>query len=113
MNDFDAKRQQILDAFGIGNVASAAGNSSDPLRCYQVGDCDWFAATSSEQALELMREMVGDEDWDASDYEVTLTGDEMLDMRWCEEDEPSKDAGSLREWLAEAQEPGWLNGSEP
>jgi len=45
MNDFDAKRQQILDAFGIGNVASAAGNSSDPLRCYQVGDCDWFAAT--------------------------------------------------------------------
>nr|WP_177429581.1 MULTISPECIES: hypothetical protein [unclassified Pseudomonas] len=63
MNDFDAKRQQILDAFGIGNVASAAGNSSVPLRCYQVGDCDWFAATSSEQALELMREMVGDEDW--------------------------------------------------
>lgn len=113
MGDFKAKQQKILEAFGTGNVARAAGISSDPLRCYQVGDCDWFAATSSEQALELMREMVGDEDWDASDYVVTLTSDEMLDMRWREEDEPSKDAGSLREWLAEAKEPGWLNGTEP
>ncbi len=68
-------------------------------------------------ALQARRKNLGfrrtTPDWDASDYEVTLTGDEMLDMRWCEEGQPSKDAGSLREWLAEAKEPGWLNGSEP
>ncbi|EJY6032872.1 hypothetical protein N1Z63_004456 [Pseudomonas aeruginosa] len=31
MSDFKAKQQKILDAFGIGNVACATGNSSDPL----------------------------------------------------------------------------------
>lgn len=113
MSNFNETRQKINDAFGIGGVARAAGISSEPLRCYQVGDCDWFAATSPEQALELMREIVGDEDWDASDYEVTLSSDELLDKRWREEDEPDKDAGSLREWLADAKEPGWINGIEP
>lgn len=113
MSNFNEKEQKILDAFGIGNVARAAGNSSEPLHCYQVGDCDWFAATSSKQALDLMREIVGDEDWDASDYEVTLSSEELLDKRWREEDKPDKDAGSLREWLAEAKEPGWIGGTEP
>ncbi len=113
MANFNETRQKINDAFGIGGVARAAGISTEPLRCYQVGDYDWFAATSPEQALELMREIVGDEDWDASDYEVTLSSDELLDKRWREEDEPDKDAGSLREWLADAKEPGWLNGIEP
>lgn len=113
MSNFNEKQQKILDAFGVGNVARAAGVSSEPLRCYQVGDYDWFAATSPEQALELMREIVGDEDWDAGDHAVTLSSDELLDKRWREEDEPDKDAGSLREWLAEAKEPGWLNGIEP
>lgn len=108
-----AKQQKILETFGVGKVASAGARTNDPLRCYQVGDSDWFAATSAEQALELMREMVGDEDWDPSDYEVNLASEEMLDMRWREEDEPTKDAGSLREWLTEANEPGWLNGTEP
>ncbi|MFJ7794633.1 hypothetical protein [Pseudomonas sp. NPDC096950] len=113
MANFNETRQKINDAFGIGGVARAAGVSSEPLRCYQVGDYDWFAATSPEQALELMREIVSDEDWDASDHAVTLSSDELLDKRWREEDEPDKDAGSLREWLAEAKEPGWLNGIEP
>lgn len=113
MANFNETRQKINDAFGIGGVARAAGVSSEPLRCYQVGDYDWFAATSPEQALELMREIVGDEDWDASDHAVALSSDELLDKRWREEDEPDKDAGSLREWLAEAKEPGWLNGIEP
>ncbi|MEC4242254.1 MULTISPECIES: hypothetical protein [Pseudomonas] len=113
MANFNETRQKINDAFGIGGVARAAGISTEPLRCYQVGDYDWFAATSPEQASELMREIVGDEDWDVSDYEVTLSSDELLDKRWREEDEPDKDAGSLREWLAEAKEPVWLNGIEP
>lgn len=113
MNNFEKKKQKILDAFGIGNVAREAGHSSEPLRCYQVGDCDWFAATSSEQASMLMREIVGDEDWEASDYEVTLSSDELLDKRWREEDEPDKDIGSLREWLAVAKGPGWIAGTEP
>ncbi|WP_183133489.1 type IV pilus biogenesis protein PilI [Pseudomonas cannabina] len=77
------------------------------LRCYQVGDSDWFAATCPEQALELMREQVGDDE----EYEVELTTQTMLDARWREEDEPDKDAGSLREWLAEAKEPGWIGGT--
>lgn len=113
MSNFNEKQQKILDALGVGNVARAAGVSSEPLRCYQVGDYDWFAATSPEQAQELMREIVGDEDWDASDYDVTLSSDEVLDKRWVEEDAPGKDAGSLREWLSAATEPGWLNGIEP
>ncbi|WP_205300067.1 hypothetical protein [Pantoea sp. Tr-811] len=83
------------------------------LRCYQVGESDWFAATSAEQALELMREIVGDEDWDPEDYEVELTSEALLDKRWREEDEPDEDAGSLREWLAEAKEPRWIGGTEP
>ncbi len=113
MSTFNEKRQKILDAFGIGNVARAAGDSSEPLHCYQVGDYDWFAATSPQQALELMREIVGDEVWDPDDYEVTLTSGEVLDKRWVEKDEPGKDAGSLREWLSAATEPGWINGIEP
>ncbi|MBX8588583.1 hypothetical protein K5D56_04245 [Pseudomonas cichorii] len=79
------------------------------LCCYQVGDSDWFAATSPEHALELMHELVGDEE----EYEVELATQKMLDARWREEDEPDKDAGSLREWLAEAKEPGWIGGTEP
>jgi hypothetical protein len=78
------------------------------LDCYQVGESDWFAATSPEQALELMHELVGDDE----PYDVTLTGETLLDERWGSEDEPGKDAGSLREWLAAATEPGWLSGTE-
>lgn len=113
MTKLNEKQHKILDASGVGNVARAAGVLSEPLCCYQVGDCDWFAATSPEQALELMREMADEEDWDPSDYKVTLSSDEILDKRWREEDEPDKDVGSLREWLAEAEGPGWLNGIEP
>lgn len=78
------------------------------LRCYQVGDSDWFAATSPEHALELMQELVGDDE----EYEVALAGEDELDERWGDEEEPDKDAGSLREWLAAAKEPDWLAGTE-
>ena len=113
MSNLKAKQQKILDAFGVGNGTRTAGVSSNPLRCYQVGECDWFAATSAEQALDLMREVVGDDIWDPEDYEAELSSEELLDKRWVEEDEPGKDAGSLREWLAAAKEPGWIGGTEP
>lgn len=108
---------ELLGAVRSVRVVSSApqqdllGDENHPLglHCYQVGDSDWFAASSPEHALELMRELVGDEE----EYEVELTTQEMLDARWREEDEPDKDAGSLREWLAEAQEPGWIGGTEP
>lgn len=120
-------RQEDPDAFELlGAIRSVSvapprppqdllGDANHPagLRCYQVGDSDWFAATSPEEALALMREVVGDDMWDPEDYEAELSSKELLDKRWVEEDEPGKDAGSLREWLAAATEPGWLGGTEP
>lgn len=79
------------------------------LRCYQVGESDWFAATSPEHALQLMHELEGEEDMAA--YEVILSNDETLDQGWCHAGEPEKCVGSLREWLAAAKEPGWLAGT--
>lgn len=81
----------------------------DVLRCYKVGESDWFAASSPENALTLMQGIMGDEE----EYEVELTSDEELDARWSEEGAPTVDAGSLREWLAAAKEPGWIAGTEP
>lgn len=78
------------------------------LKCYQVGECDWFAAESPEQALALMHEIQGDND----DYEVVLVNEPMLDMNWHDEDPPHAVCGTLRQWLAEASEPGWLVGTE-
>lgn len=79
------------------------------LQCYQVGDFDWFAAFSPEQALELMHEEQGD----AEEYSVVQSTDAQLDERWGVQDEPGVDGGCLREWLAAAVEPGWLAGTEP
>lgn len=79
------------------------------LRCYQVGESDWIAATSPEHALQLMRELEGEEEM--AEYEVVLSSDETLDQGWCNADEPEKCVGSLREWLAAATEPGWLAGT--
>lgn len=86
---------------------------SDPfqapqLQCYQVGDADWFAAYSAEQALGLMQELARDEEG----YEVVLASDALLDERWSSEEASGADIGSLREWLKQATEPGWLGGTE-
>lgn len=78
------------------------------LLCYQVGDFDWFAATSPEEALKLMQELIGGD----VDHPVSLCSQETLDERWRDEEKPDEDVGSLREWLAEATEPGWLAGTE-
>lgn len=61
------------------------------LRCYQVGESDWFAATSPEHALQLMHELEGEEEMTA--YKVVLTSEEMLDQGWCDADEPEKCVG--------------------
>ena len=37
---------------------------------------------------------------------------ELLDKPWQEEDQPGVVVGTLRQWLAEAKEPGWLAGTE-
>ena len=81
------------------------------LQCYQVGDSDWFAATSPEHAVDLANEMCGEGTYTID--QVELTGDAMLDRRWQEEDAPGVDAGSLREYLAAATGPEWLAGTEP
>lgn len=84
-----------------------------PLLCYQVGESDWVAAQNPEQALAVLAEYNGD--WlrqDTDDYEVELASDKMLDLQWTGEDPPHATAGSLRQWLVEATEPSYLNGTE-
>ncbi|MGH8417984.1 MAG: hypothetical protein ACRER8_11990 [Pseudomonas sp.] len=84
-----------------------------PLLCYQVGEQDWVAAQNPEQALAVLAEYIGD--WlhqDTADYEVELASDQMLDLQWTDEDPPHAAAGSLRQWLADATEPTYLNGTE-
>ena len=84
-----------------------------PLLCYQVGDQDWVAAQNPEQALAVLAEHNGD--WlheNTEDYDVVLTGDSELDQQWQDEDAPGVPVGSLRQWLAEATEPCYLNGTE-
>ncbi|NMZ14666.1 hypothetical protein HBO07_25675 [Pseudomonas proteolytica] len=88
----------------IGDEIHAAG-----LHCYQVGESDWFAATSPEHALQLMHELEGEEEMLA--YGVVLSSDETLDEGWAEAEYPDKCVGSLREWLAAATKPGWLAGT--
>jgi len=54
-------------------------------------------------------------DWlrqDTDDFEVELASDKMLDLVWIDEDPPHAAAGTLRQWLAEAAEPSYLNGTE-
>jgi|GEM_PF-2563399 len=84
-----------------------------PLLCYRVGEQDWVAAQNPEQALAVLAEYNGD--WlheHSDDYDVVLTRDSELDQQWQDEDAPGTPAGSLRQWLAEATEPCYLNGVE-
>ncbi|MDB5997216.1 MAG: hypothetical protein JWP42_4352 [Pseudomonas sp.] len=84
-----------------------------PLLCYQVGDSDWVAAQNPEQALAVAHEMNGN--WTADDFDISdveLESEAGLDKVWVDEDPPHAPAGSLRQWLAEATEPCYLNGTE-
>ncbi|WP_414924180.1 hypothetical protein [Pseudomonas sp. IT-P291] len=84
-----------------------------PLLCYQVGDQDWVAAQNPEQALAVLAEFSGD--WlrqETDDFDTELASDKMLDLQWTDEDPPHAVVGTLRQWLAEATEPCYLNGTE-
>lgn len=84
-----------------------------PLICFKVGDQDWVAAQNPAQALAVLAEHYGD--WlheHSDDYEVDLASDSDHDQQWQDEDAPGVPAGSLRQWLAEATEPCYLNGTE-
>jgi hypothetical protein len=83
-----------------------------PLLCYQVGDNDWVAAQNPEQAIAVLAEFSGD--WlceHSDDYEAVLATDSDLDQEWKDEDDHFA-VGTLRQWLAEATEPCYLNGVE-
>lgn len=82
------------------------------LRCYSVGDQDWVAATSEDEALRVLAEMNGDDPADYADWDVELTSETMLDRQWTDEDPPHAECGCLRDWLAEATEPTYLMGTE-
>lgn len=82
------------------------------LACYQIGDCDWVAATSEDEARRVLAEMNGDDPSEYADWEVELTSESMLDQQWVDEDPPHAECGSLRQWLAEVTEPGYLIGTE-
>ncbi|KAA0995499.1 hypothetical protein FQ192_10700 [Pseudomonas sp. ANT_J12] len=82
------------------------------LRCYSVGDQDWVAATSEDEARRVLAEMNGDDPAEYADWDVELTSDKTLDMQWTDEDPPHAECGCLRDWLAEATEPTYLMGTE-
>ena len=116
-----ASHEDVLTGADLDKAIDNAMNSKSytfepedgPLLCYQVGDQDWVAAQNPEQALAVLAEYNGD--WlheHSDDYDVVLTGDTELDQQWQDEDAPGTPAGSLRQWLAEATEPCYLNGVE-
>lgn len=82
------------------------------LRCYSVGDQDWVAATSEDEARRVLAEMNGDDPADYADWDVELTSETMLDRQWTDEDPPHAECGCLRDWLAEATVPTYLMGTE-
>ncbi|MFD2641803.1 hypothetical protein [Pseudomonas japonica] len=91
-------------------------DGSQPVRpalaCYQVGDCDWVAATSEDEARRILAEMNGDDPSEYADWDVELTSESMLDRQWVDEVPPHAECGCLRQWLAETTEPSYLAGTE-
>lgn len=84
-----------------------------PLLCFKVGDQDWVAAQNPAQALAVLAEHNGD--WlheNSDDYDVELCSEAELDQQWQDEDDPGVSVGCLRQWLAQATEPCYLNGTE-
>ena len=89
------------------------------LKVYQVGDYDLYAAETGQQALDLYRK---DEDLEESgsgeDFvkaEVRELSDAELDAELPETDENGALTGrmtSIRRWLSEKGEPGWLAWSD-
>ncbi|HDS1678916.1 TPA: hypothetical protein QEM39_000384 [Pseudomonas putida] len=80
------------------------------LRCFRVDDHDYYAAADEAEALRLHSDLTGI-DCEEVDSCTEVVG-ELLDKPWQEEDKPGVSVGTLRQWLAEAREPGWLAGTE-
>ena len=80
------------------------------LSVYQVGDHDYYAANSAEEAEQLHLDVNELEEVDRE--AAQLVSDAVLDTPWRDEDQPGVDAGTLRQWLSEAKEPCWLSGTE-
>ncbi|WP_231421672.1 hypothetical protein [Pseudomonas sp. Leaf59] len=80
------------------------------LRVFIVEEHDYYAASTAEEAIRLHADTCEREidDVDASDCEEVT--DELLDKPWTDEDGAL--LGTLRQWLAQAQGPEWLTGTE-
>ncbi len=86
------------------------------LNAYAVGDSDVYAAHTAEQAVNLANDMHGIEDEPAfSIDDVILLTDADLDKEYPEFDENEVATGgmtTIRHWLNEMNDPGWLCGSD-
>ena len=86
------------------------------LKAYQCDYSDVYAAESAEQAAQLWRDTVGEDEPMEDGYPRELS-DEELDVRYQAFDEDERpiegQTTSVREMLAEhGNEPGWLCGSD-
>lgn len=79
------------------------------MSCYVVDDHDYYAAYSAEQAKKMHMDSCQFDEDDIDD--VCLVVGSLLDTVWFDE-ESQEPVGSLRQWLAEATEPGWIAGTE-
>ena len=82
------------------------------LKCYQVGDSDFVAATNEDEARKVLADMNGDDPSSYVDWDVELVDEAKLNKQWVDEDPPYAECGCLRQWLAEATEPTYLIGTE-
>ena len=82
------------------------------LKCYQVGDLDYVAATNEDEARKVLAEMNGDDPSSYVDWDVDLVNEAKLDRKWVDQDPPHAECGCLRQWLAEVTEPTYLMGTE-
>lgn len=80
------------------------------MKVFAVGDLDFVAAHNEAEALQVMIEMVGEDVFEPGDvYEVVGS---LLDTHWHDEDAPGVSIGTLRDFLAKADKPEWLAGTE-
>ncbi|MCV4287753.1 hypothetical protein OH708_07520 [Pseudomonas capsici] len=114
-----AGHADVLSGVGLDKAIDGAMSSKSytfkyedgPLLCFKVGDQGWVAAQNPAQALAVLAEHNGD--WlRENDDDAELCSEAELDQQWQDEDDPGVSVGSLRQWLAEATEPCYLNGVE-
>lgn len=85
------------------------------LKAYAVGDSDTYAAYDAQGALDAANDHVGGREPVYSIDEVRELTDAELDFPWPEFDENEEVTGnntSIRKWLSETSEPGYLCGED-